>query len=70
MRQKKKTRKSRKARKKQQKTAKNSKKQQKTAKNSKKHENSRQMLKIGTGEMSKKGGNRQISLTFRPDFSP
>ena len=41
-----------------------------TAKNSKKHENSRQMLKIGTGEMSKKGGNRQISLTFRPDFSP
>lgn len=60
MRQKKKTRKSRKARK----------KQQKTAKNSKKHENSRQMLKIGTGEMSKKGGNRQISLTFRPDFSP
>lgn len=59
MRQKKKTRKSRKARK----------KQQKTAKNSKKHENSRQMLKIRTGEMSKKGGNRQISLTFRPDFS-
>ena len=42
----------------------------KNSKNSKKHENSRQMLKIRTGEMSKKGGNRQISLTFRPDFSP